>query len=89
MSEPWPNSVAPRVGAWIETKDASKLIDQQNKSHPVWVRGLKQVLHGFLGLLDRSHPVWVRGLKLSPLGNSFFFIFVAPRVGAWIETWPP
>ena len=34
--------VAPRVGAWIETfpppSYASKL-----KSHPAWVRGLKQV----------------------------------------------
>ena len=33
-----------------------------------------------------SHPVWVRGLKLfagivTPAG-----LYVAPRVGAWIET---
>ena len=33
-----------------------------------------------------SHPVWVRGLK--HFGCVFFFSvhFVAPRVGAWIET---
>ena len=34
-------SVAPHVGAWIET--LFRLIDMElNKSHPMWVRGLKQ-----------------------------------------------
>ena len=32
--------VAPRVGAWIETK-AQFLKASKQKSHPVWVRGLK------------------------------------------------
>ena len=32
-----------------------------------------------------SHPVWVRGLKLEvTLSNNSDY--VAPRVGAWIET---
>ena len=35
-----------------------------NKSHPVWVRGLKQIVGCPL-------PRW---------------LYVAPRVGAWIET---
>ena len=32
-------------------------------SHPVWVRGLKQILHHQFLLNSLSHPVWVRGLK--------------------------
>ena len=32
--------VAPRVGAWIETK-IYKLMKATFESHPVWVRGLK------------------------------------------------
>ena len=33
-----------------------------------------------------SHPVWVRGLKLSTTRDSLIVVTVAPRVGAWIET---
>ena len=34
--------VAPRVGAWIETRRRSRR-GARHSSHPVWVRGLKQV----------------------------------------------
>ena len=34
--------VAPRVGAWIETATAT-FAAMSNRSHPVWVRGLKLV----------------------------------------------
>ena len=33
-----------------------------------------------------SHPVWVRGLKLYCSHNLEHEPYVAPRVGAWIET---
>ena len=33
-----------------------------------------------------SHPVWVRGLKLTSVFDFVFRHYVAPRVGAWIET---
>ena len=33
-----------------------------------------------------SHPVWVRGLKLTSIRNGVTITYVAPRVGAWIET---
>ena len=33
--------VAPRVGAWIETKQGKPFPNKGNPSHPVWVRGLK------------------------------------------------
>ena len=33
-----------------------------------------------------SHPVWVRGLKLSMINCQLNKDYVAPRVGAWIET---
>ena len=56
------------------------------KSHPVWVRGLKQ--EGLVGICSvyESHPVWVRGLKLKEEYDIEVHIKVAPRVGAWIET---
>ena len=39
--------VAPRVGAWIETyKEVER--EYYDKSHPVWVRGLKRGLGGGL-----------------------------------------
>ena len=34
------HTVAPRVGAWIETEN-NKKTENATKSHPVWVRGLK------------------------------------------------
>ena len=34
-----------------------------------------------------SHPVWVRGLKPLPIRSDTILAGVAPRVGAWIETW--
>ena len=34
-----------------------------------------------------SHPVWVRGLKQSRYNQSVHPLKVAPRVGAWIETY--
>ena len=58
-------SVAPRVGAWIETNN-SDYKSQIEASHPVWVRGLKQSLGNTKGKLAGSHPVWVRGLKQQP-----------------------
>ena len=35
-----------------------------------------------------SHPVWVRGLKLYSCWYITHACYVAPRVGAWIETRP-
>jgi len=35
-----------------------------------------------------SHPVRVRGLKRNNVPNIYTCHFVAPRAGAWIETWP-
>ena len=48
-------SVAPRVGAWIETcKIMSYKISKE--SHPVWVRGLKQVHSDRWGYYYRRTP---------------------------------
>ena len=33
-----------------------------------------------------SHPMWVRGLKLAYLRVFYDVMYVAPYVGAWIET---
>ena len=54
-------------------------------SHPMWVRGLKHNITPLNGCRPMSHPMWVRGLKHQryiPAAS----IFVAPYVGAWIET---
>ena len=58
--------VAPRVGAWIETRYLPFLF-VRIMSHPVWVRGLKHYTFGEAIFSKESHPVWVRGLKLSLL----------------------
>ena len=40
LGESIANAVAPYVGAWIETEQ-TKLLANDSKSHPTWVRGLK------------------------------------------------
>ena len=56
-------SVAPYVGAWIETLACCAYIIF-NMSHPTWVRGLKPIIPLWARLYKKSHPTWVRGLKL-------------------------
>ena len=61
--------VAPYVGAWIETlEECINFI--KNKSHPTWVRGLKQKKRLITILSAKSHPTWVRGLKPDRHSNS-------------------
>ena len=40
------------------------------RSHPTWVRGLKQQYKTAPMLAIQSHPTWVRGLKQTPLSSS-------------------
>ena len=56
-------------------------------SHPAWVRGLKQNIAGMLEYGAKSHPAWVRGLKLVRHNSMIKGYYVAPCVGAWIETY--
>ena len=55
-------------------------------SHPTWVRGLKHIGFQHTVLSTLSHPTWVRGLKLQVFFVKSETFFVAPYVGAWIET---
>ena len=55
-------AVAPRVGAWIETRLGYEFM-RVEPSHPEWVRGLKLVVAIHLYHEVVSHPEWVRGLK--------------------------
>ena len=66
--------------------DAVAVARFPRQSHPVWVRGLKQVQSLEYGMAHVSHPVWVRGLKLYVPHTYWLSSNVAPRVGAWIET---
>ena len=34
-----------------------------DRSHPMWVRGLKLLAVGIEHFVVESHPMWVRGLK--------------------------
>ena len=79
-------SVAPFVGAWIETMKVIMTKQKKNTSLPSWERGLKH--RRLQSRLRRawSLPSWERGLKrlvVHCLRRSFV---VAPFVGAWIET---
>ena len=79
-------SVAPYVGAWIETEIQSETWESSNESHPTWVRGLKHYYVTHIALHHRSHPTWVRGLKHGVRQRERRERRVAPYVGAWIET---
>ena len=59
------NSVAPYVGAWIETCMLQARLSTA-MSHPMWVRGLKHTLDEVHAQIVVSHPMWVRGLKRIP-----------------------
>ena len=55
-------TVAPLVGAWIETK-GNRPKALYTKSLPSWGRGLKQLLHAVALVALASLPSWGRGLK--------------------------
>ena len=79
-------SVAPLVGAWIETLSAmsSSIFLSVAPLVGAWIETLIiQVCWEEL----LSHPSWVRGLKQRSSARKSF-ITVAPLVGAWIETIP-
>ena len=56
------------------------------ESHPTWVRGLKLQTCQVLVAVGKSHPTWVRGLKRFAGYGRYIVTYVAPYVGAWIET---
>ena len=57
------------------------------KSHPAGVRGLKPAEEcGGCALASSSHPAGVRGLKHNEEPETELQEIVAPRRGAWIET---
>ena len=73
------------MGAWIETY-MDNVFEIVVKSRPTWARGLKLTAHDDKHLRLQSRPTWARGLKqISNYGNSLAN-YVAPHVGAWIET---
>ena len=73
------------MGAWIETFVGDAANRGLAESHPTWVRGLKPYNAAKHKQHEESHPTWVRGLKQYYF-VSFQSLWVAPYVGAWIET---
>ena len=61
-------------------------LDTVDVSRPTWARGLKLLLCHSQYLVYPSRPTWARGLKLSPSERLVAEEYVAPHVGAWIET---
>jgi len=80
-------AVAPRAGAWIETIPGG-IGRQLVASRPARARGLKPVPLSLLNQGLPSRPARARGLKLILFRNVNVSSHVAPRAGAWIETWP-
>ena len=79
------NSVAPYVGAWIETYYRSQSYHLR-MSHPMWVRGLKLCLTLMSLSIILVAPyvgAWIETIYV-PCGKCP--ACVAPYVGAWIET---
>ena len=78
-------SVAPPVGAWIETVITPNGYPVKG-SRPPWARGLKHQGRAQSWNQNMSRPPWARGLKLTHHISPTLHPFVAPPVGAWIET---
>ena len=78
-------SVAPRVGAWIETQLWQRRKTAQ-MSPLAWGRGLKLPAIRGQSYNVVSPLAWGRGLKHGGVTIRAPFFRVAPRVGAWIET---
>jgi hypothetical protein len=55
-------------------------------SRPAWARGLKPIGNKLVVKENESRPAWARGLKLKMFALHDTAVWVAPRVGAWIET---
>jgi len=71
-------SVAPRVGAWIETATTGNYAHSAT-SRPAWARGLKPFAHCDMQMLVASRPAWARGLKLLEKQNGLLREGRAPR----------
>ena len=73
------------MGAWIETKAAQHLDEEQTVAPRVgaWI---ETPTLDSLTLSRASRPAWARGLKPTLIRGNYCPTPVAPRVGAWIET---
>jgi len=81
--------VAPRRGAWIETSTGTVVSTNKITSRPAGARGLKQKINLGISYCHMSRPAGARGLKLSLSCTLKYTVSVAPRRGAWIETFCP
>ena len=74
------------MGAWIETGRYLYLFGCKVMSLPTWERGLKpSSVFAATGRAE-SLPTWERGLKRLIADRAILVQYVAPHVGAWIET---
>ena len=78
-------NVAPRVGAWIETRLSQYFLTSEG-SPLAWGRGLKLETFCTARHVAWSPLAWGRGLKPTEKNGKNRYKLVAPRVGAWIET---
>ena len=78
-------TVAPRVGAWIETGQLEHLRGTL-RSPLAWGRGSKPSCSRNNSRASSSPLAWGRGSKPVRAANADLLRAAAPRVGAWIET---
>ena len=76
------DDVAPYMGAWIETRKNNAEATTAEMSHPIWVRGLKQLIKKTQNGFSMSHPTWVRGLKLP---RRYFYISFVESHPTWVR----
>ena len=77
--------VAPYVGAWIETLYNYRNT-QRGRSHPTWVRGLKQCAARLYLQHHKVAPYVGAWIETARQSEPLSVRQVAPYVGAWIET---
>ena len=78
-------TVAPRVGAWIET-ELPESSSKVGTSRPVWARGLKLCQSRNREGKNCVAPRVGAWIETYVEAKNYILRSVAPRVGAWIET---
>ena|SRR6185312_895040 len=78
--------VAPRAGAWIETRRQRGKAAPVRRSPPARGRGLKHGERCLTYLLRCVAPRAGAWIETSAVGELIPRLCVAPRAGAWIET---
>ena len=73
------------MGAWIEIFFVIGTLQVIDKSHPLWVRGLKSLRLPLKHLKDLVAPFMGAWIEIQHEAGKQLNLLVAPFMGAWIE----